>query len=221
MASADEFHNIYLSIERLSNLDKIESLYPFFYRPMYNILEDGFTLFEPEIEFAKLLSSDEWRLTTINKNYTICPSYAPTLVVPKQIDDDILISASQFRDGGRFPLLSYRHDNGAILMRSSQPLLCNNNKRSRADEKILNSVLGPYKKGYIIDMRSASYASHCKNKGGGSEPDGHYNQWKKVFKPLDKISKCDGTVLEHLSKFINGTLYDSIKFVLYEKVTFF
>ncbi|KAJ3633793.1 hypothetical protein MTP99_010718 [Tenebrio molitor] len=202
--NTEELLNIYTSIEKLSNLERPESLYPFFYRPMYNILEDGYTLFKLEIEYAKLLASEEWRISHINKNYTVCPSYSSSIIVPKSIDDDVIVASASFRDGGRFPVLSYRHDNGAILLRSSQPLLNNNNRRSRADEKILNAVLGSGKKGYIIDTRTTNYASHCKGKGGGTEPDAHYTQWKRVHKPLDKIAKCDGSLLESLSKLIDA-----------------
>lgn len=204
IATTEEFLNVYASIERLSNLDKLESLYPFFYRPMYNILEDGHTLFKLETEYAKLLASDEWRVSHVNQNYTVCPSYSASVIVPKSIEDEVIVASASFRDGGRFPVLSYRHDNGAVLLRSSQPLLNNNNKRSRADERILNAVLGAGKKGYIIDTRSPSYVNHCKGKGGGTEPDSHYNQWKRVHKPLDKIAKCDGSLMESLSKLIDG-----------------
>ncbi|CAH1133961.1 unnamed protein product [Ceutorhynchus assimilis] len=199
-----DFQNVYISIERLSNLDRAELSYPFFYRPMYNILEDGHTLFQPETEFSKLLSTDEWRVSHVNRNYSVCRSYSQTLIVPKNIDDNTLISAASFREGGRFPILSYKHENGAVLLRSSQPLLCNSNKRSRPDEKILDAVLGPYKKGYIIDTRSTNLIGHCKGKGGGTEPDGHYTQWNKICKNLDKLVKCDGSVLEHFSKLIEA-----------------
>nr|XP_023023478.1 myotubularin-related protein 9 isoform X2 [Leptinotarsa decemlineata] len=202
ITQSEDFHNVYLSIQRLSNLEKPELLYPFFYRPMYSMLEDGYTLFGPEMEFPKLIASDEWRVSQVNKNYTVCSTYSNTLVVPKGIDDESIVSAANFREGGRFPILSYRHENGTVLLRSGQPMLNNSSRRCRADEKILNSVLGPYKKGYIIDTRSPTYISNCKSKGGGTEPEGYYNQWKKVFKPLDKISKCEGSIMEHLSKMI-------------------
>ncbi|XP_063903027.1 myotubularin-related protein 9 [Zophobas morio] len=204
ISNTEEFLNVYASIEKLSNLERPESLYPFFYRPMYNILEDGHTLFKLEIEYAKLLASEEWRISHINKNYTVCPSYSSSVIVPKSIDDDVIVASASFRDGGRFPVLSYRHDNGAILLRSSQPLLNNNNRRSRADEKMLNAILGSGKKGYIIDTRSTNYVSHCKGKGGGTEPDAHYTQWKRVHKPLDKIAKCDGSLLDGLSKLVDA-----------------
>lgn len=32
--------------------------------------------------------------------------------MPKGIDDDALLIASRFREGGRFPVLSYRHESG-------------------------------------------------------------------------------------------------------------
>lgn len=202
-----ELINVYTSIEKLSNPERPDRLYPFFYRPMYNILEDGHTLFKPETEFAKLLASDEWRISNINKDYSVCPTYAASLVVPKSIDDETIIAAASFRDGGRFPLLSYRHDNGAILMRSSQPLLNNNNRRSRCDEKILNVILNPDSKGYIVDTRSTNYTSQCKAKGGGTEPDGHYTNWKRLHKGLDKIANCSGALLDSLSKLIEGKFH--------------
>lgn len=199
-----ELFNVYTSIERLSNLDKPERLYPFFYRPMYNILEDGYTLFKPEIEFAKLLASDEWRISTVNKDYSICPTYSATLIVPKVIEDDVLIASANFREGGRFPLLSYRHENGALLMRSSQPLLSSNNRRCRSDEKILKEIVGMNQRGYIVDTRSASMASQCKAKGGGTEPEAHYTRWRRIHKGLDKVASCNGHLLESLAKLIEG-----------------
>lgn len=206
IGNTEELYNVYLSLERLSNLENPSLLYPFFYRPMYTILEDGYTLFKPEIEFAKLLASEEWRISNVNKDYSICPSYGAALVVPKSIDDDTIIASASFREGGRFPILSYRHDNGAVLLRSSQPLLNNSNRRSRSDEKILNSILGPNTKGYIIDTRSTSHANQCKAKGGGTEPDGNYTQWRRIHKGLDKISSCNGAVLESFTKLVDGML---------------
>lgn len=203
--STEEFLNVYASIERLSNLDNAFSLYPFFYRPMYNILEDGHTLFKPEFEFAKLIASDEWRISYVNKNYNVCSTYSSTLIVPKTIDDETLISAASFREGGRFPALSYRHDNGAILLRSSQPLLNNSNRRCKADEKLLNSVLGTgNRKGYIVDTRSTGLVNQCKGRGGGTEPDGNYNQWRRIHKVLDKVANCNGALLDCMQKLMEA-----------------
>lgn len=214
IASTEEFLNIYSSIERLSNIDNITLLYPFFYSPIFNILEDGYTLFKPEIEYAKLIASDEWRISNVNNHYAVCPTYSSVLVVPKCIEDDVIVASATFREGGRFPLLSYRHENGAILLRSSQPLLHNNSRRCRSDEKILNSVLGPNKKGYIIDTRSTNYASHSKTKGGGTEPESIYNQWRRVHKNLDKIANGNGALLESFTKLMDGIKFTVLQFLV-------
>lgn len=95
----EEFQNVFTSLENLSNLRDLTYFYPFFYRPMYNILEDGYTLFKPEVEFAKLLSGDDWRLSNVNKDYSVCPTYGPVLVVPKCLDDDVIVTSAAFREG--------------------------------------------------------------------------------------------------------------------------
>ena len=80
---------------------------------MYTVLEDGWTAFRPETEFSKLvMQQDDWRISYVNKDYSVCPSYPSAVVVPKMVDDDVLVSAAAFRLGGRFPVLSYRHDGG-------------------------------------------------------------------------------------------------------------
>lgn len=149
----------------------------------------------PEIEFAKLLSSDEWRISTVNKDYSVCPSYCATLIVPKSITDEEIKQSSLFRDGGRFPIISYRHENGAIMLRSSQPLSGPGVKRCRADETLINSVLGRSKKGLIVDTWG-------KNKSN-LETDQHYSQWKKVTRPLGNISSVSN-LLDSFTKLIEG-----------------
>ena len=47
-------------------------------------------------------------------------------------------------------------------MRSSQPLLGPNSRRCREDERLLNAVLGPGKRGYIIDTRTMTLAQQAK-----------------------------------------------------------
>lgn len=114
-----EFLNIANSIEQLSRLQGCQYYYPFFYRPMYSILEDGYTMFRAELEYSKLLASDEWRFSVVNKDYSVCSSYAAKILVPKSISDEEIIQSAAWRDGGRFPMLSYRHDNGVSCVHNS------------------------------------------------------------------------------------------------------
>lgn len=54
-------------------------------------------------------------MSRVNQNYTICPSYPRAVVVSKCVDDETLAAAASFRQGGRFPVLSYRHNNGVSV----------------------------------------------------------------------------------------------------------
>ncbi|ESO86027.1 hypothetical protein LOTGIDRAFT_129928 [Lottia gigantea] len=176
------------SIEQLSNLADLGMKYPFSYRPMFEILEDGWQAFPPEIEFNRQKEcGEEWRLSYVNKDYKLCPSYPSVVIVPKQIEDELLQRVAKFRHHGRFPVLSYFHkDNKSVLMRSSQPLTGQNGNRCKEDEKLVNSVLSQGRRGYIIDTRAQSVAKMAQAKGGGYEPEANYSRWRRIHQPIER-----------------------------------
>jgi len=94
--------------------------------------------------------------------FQVCSSYPAAVVVPKVIPDEIIIKAATFRQNNRFPVLCYLHKNGSVLLRSGQPLVGPSGKRCKEDEKLINSVLGPGKRGYIIDTRNQTLAQTAK-----------------------------------------------------------
>ncbi|KAK6644545.1 hypothetical protein RUM43_000812 [Polyplax serrata] len=198
----DDFTNVAVSLDRLINIDDISKLYPFFYRPIWNLVEDGWTAFRPESEFTKLINTypDEWRFSYVNQDFKVCPSYPKVLIVPKSVDDETIIASSYFREGGRFPVLSYRHETGSVLMRSSQPLPGPNNKRSKEDERLLNSLLKPGIRGYIIDTRTPHAAQNAKSKGGGFEHEMFYPQWRRIHRAIDRYQ----TFLDGLTKLVEA-----------------
>ncbi|NWI34621.1 MTMR9 protein, partial [Sula dactylatra] len=186
----EECLNIASSIEALSTLDSVTLMYPFFYRPMFEIVEDGWRSFLPDQEFELLSSvTDEWRLSCINKEFSVCPSYPPVVIVPKSVDDEALRKVAMFRHGSRFPVLSYYHKkNGMVMMRSSQPLTGTNGRRCKEDEKLINATLRPGKRGYIIDTRSLNVAQQARAKGGGFEQEAHYPQWRRIHKCIERFN---------------------------------
>uniref|UniRef100_A0A4W3JDJ7 Myotubularin-related protein 9 n=1 Tax=Callorhinchus milii TaxID=7868 RepID=A0A4W3JDJ7_CALMI len=186
----EECLNIASSIEALSTLDSTTLMYPFFYRPMFEVLEDGWHSFLPEHEFTLLSElTDEWRLSYVNKDFTICPSYPPIFTVPKSIDDETLKKVATFRQGGRFPVLSYYHKkNGMVMMRSGQPLTGTIGRRCKEDEKLINATLRAGKRGYIIDTRSVNVAQQARAKGGGFEQEPHYPQWRRIHKSIERYN---------------------------------
>lgn len=85
-------------------------------------------------------------------------------------------------------------------MRSSQPLTGPNGRRCKEDERLLNSLLGPGKRGYIVDTRTASSAQNARAKGGGFETEVAYPQWRRIHRPLEKVSN----LLDGFTKLMEG-----------------
>ncbi len=71
------------------------------------------------LSFVVFSQTDEWRLSEVNKDFSVCPSYPSLLTVPKDIDDESLCKAASFRHGGRFPVLSYYHKKNGMVRRSA------------------------------------------------------------------------------------------------------
>ncbi|TKS76058.1 Myotubularin-related protein 9 [Collichthys lucidus] len=194
----EECLNIASSIEALSTLDLVSLMYPFFYRPMFEVIEDGWNSFLPEAAFKDLESmTDEWRLSEVNKDFSVCPSYPPLVAVPKDVDDDTLRKVATFRHSGRFPVLSYYHKkNGMVMMRASQPLTGTNGRRCKEDEKLINATLRPGKRGYIIDTRTINVAQQAKARGGGFESEANYPQWRRIHKALERSNVLQESLIK-------------------------
>ncbi|XP_029972206.1 myotubularin-related protein 9 isoform X2 [Salarias fasciatus] len=180
--------NIARSIETLSCLDCVCEMYPFFYRPAFLSLQDQWGLSSPEKHYSQMKALQAgWRLSSVNRDYSVCPSYPPAVIVPNGVDDDTLKKAAKFRQGGRFPVLCYYHKkNGMVIMRSSQPLPGANRKRCREDELLLQAVMGDSDKGYVIDTRSSQQAQQARMTGGGFESKSSYSCWKRLHRQMER-----------------------------------
>ncbi|XP_067389900.1 myotubularin-related protein 9-like isoform X2 [Emydura macquarii macquarii] len=184
----EECLNITSSIEALSSVDSVMMMYPFFYRPQSMKLKDGWQLYPLQDYYQQIASETAaWRLSRVNADFTICPSYPPAVIVPAAVDDNTLKKAARFHQGGRFPVLSYYHrKNGTVMLRSSQPLIGPNRKRCPEDERLLSAALDGGKRGFIIDTRSAQAAKQARMMGGGTEPKATYPCWKRLHRPLER-----------------------------------
>ncbi|XP_036398661.1 myotubularin-related protein 9 [Megalops cyprinoides] len=184
----EECLNIASSIEALSSLETVTEMYPFFYRPSFLSLQGQWGLSPAEQDFAQIKAlSDRWRLSEVNRDYFVCPSYPPAVIVPRSIDDETLAKSAKFRQGGRFPVLCYYHrENGKVIMRSSQPLPGANRKRCKEDELLLQAVIDGSELGYIIDTRSAQLAQQARMTGGGFESKSNYTSWKRLHRNLER-----------------------------------
>ncbi|XP_052199735.1 phosphatidylinositol-3-phosphatase myotubularin-1-like isoform X2 [Diospyros lotus] len=142
------------------------------------------------------LSNEWWRISSMNSNYTMCPTYPFALLVPKCISDEEVLQASMFRARCRLPVISWCHpETGAVLARSSQPLVgLMMNMRSNADEKLVAALRAqladakqPQRKLYIADARPRKNALANSAMGGGSESSSNYFHSEIVFFGIDNI----------------------------------
>lgn len=79
-----------------------------------------------------------WRVFDNSANWKLCDSYPPFIVVPSQLKSIALHAVAEHRSRGRLPVVTYRHKaNGAVLVRSSQPLVGITKKTSSEDGFIM------------------------------------------------------------------------------------
>ncbi|KAM5307808.1 phosphatidylinositol-3,5-bisphosphate 3-phosphatase MTMR4 isoform 1-T1 [Glossophaga mutica] len=82
-----------------------------------------------------------WRVSHINNNYKLCPSYPQKLLVPVWITDKELENVASFRSWKRIPVVVYRHlRNGAAIARCSQPEISWWGWRNADDEYLVTSI---------------------------------------------------------------------------------
>ncbi|XP_036149001.1 myotubularin-related protein 3 isoform X4 [Monomorium pharaonis] len=97
--------------------------------------------FNSEVERLKFNLHGTWRISQINKDYRMCPSYPPELLVPACISDETLEFVAKFRSSRRIPAIVWRHvNNGAVIARSSQPEVGWLGWRSSEDEDLLKAL---------------------------------------------------------------------------------
>ncbi|XP_073442477.1 myotubularin-related protein 9 isoform X2 [Dendrobates tinctorius] len=153
------------------------------------VIQLEITGMDESLNVASSIETEDWRLSEVNQDFSVCPSYPSVVIVPKSIDDESLHKVAAFRQGGRFPVLSYYHrKNGMVMMRSSQPLTSTNGRRCKEDEKLINATLRPGKRGYIIDTRSLNVAQQARARGGGFEPEAYYPQWRRIHKTIERFN---------------------------------
>ena len=124
-----------------------------------------------------------WRVSHLNLHYKLCETYPSVLVVPNTISDDNLTSIAAYRSKGRLPCLTYRHVNGASLLRSAQPMTGVRQKRSRDDEQYLSEAGITV----VFDARGKAAALGNTMMGKGTENMSNYPGIELLFCDVDNI----------------------------------
>lgn len=136
---------------------------------------------------------DHLRCIDQSPKYTLCDTYPRHLIVPADISDVRLKAAATFRSHQRLPVVSWIHrDNGATIVRSSQPLVGLKSARSGEDELLVQLLCcSSNKKAFgryvIMDARSQLAAVGNKAMGKGTEISSNYRGAKLMFMNVENI----------------------------------
>jgi len=179
----DKYSALLQSLEQLAQVKEPTASYPYFYSPGFRALEDGWCLFRPEEELAKLLkgADTDWRTTKLNSDFGLSLSSGRLLLVPSSLSDSQLEGAAKYRVGGRLPTLVARHK-GVPLVRASGPLVPG--RRSNDDEKAVAAVLGGRKRGFILDVQAVKQGERRQG-----DMEAGYPRWKKVVVRLPGLQE--------------------------------
>lgn len=204
----------YDTLMRLTCIHDIRQLYAYFYKPLSVEKNfNGWTFYDTVAEFTRqgaLGNGANWRITNINSDYQLSPTYPAVFLVPSAVSDSVLNYAAKFRSKARIPALSYYHMlNGCTITRCSQPMVGLKQARSAQDEKIAAEILTsnqskvhlnnnsefPQKlpgitikqDNLIVDARPTANAMAQTALGAGSENMENYKGARKVYLGIDNI----------------------------------
>ncbi|KAM9049272.1 phosphatidylinositol-3,5-bisphosphate 3-phosphatase MTMR6 isoform 4-T4 [Megaptera novaeangliae] len=202
-------HDIYNSLLQLSKQAKYEDLYAFSYNPKQNDSERlrGWQLVDLAEEYKRMgLPNSNWQLSDANRDYKICETYPRELYVPRIASKPIIVGSSKFRSKGRFPVLSYYHQNKeAAICRCSQPL-SGFSARCLEDEHLLQAIskANPANRYmYVMDTRPRLNAMANRAAGKGYENEDNYSNIRFQFVGIENIHVMRSSLQKLLE--VNGT----------------
>ena len=164
-----------------------------------SLVHHGWNLYSTRREFSRqeVLQTDNFRIWC--DNYQLVDTYPKEFVLPQGIPADQIIEAAKFRSRNRLPALTFRNRrNGAVLCRSSQPMVGILAHRSLPDKLLLNlyrvrgNIHDPAEIDnpsdfYIMDCRKSIAATANSALGKGVEDEKHYDRTKVIFLEIENI----------------------------------
>nr|XP_048720730.1 myotubularin-related protein 8 isoform X4 [Caretta caretta] len=186
-------HEVYTSLLKLSQPVKPEELYAFSYNPKMpkDNREIGWKLIDLKVDYQRMgIPNDFWEITDANKDYEVCNTYPPEIVVPKATNKATVFGSSKFRSRGRIPVLSYLYkENNAAICRCSQPL-SGFSARCVEDEQMLQAIRqanpgSPFM--YVVDTRPKLNAMANRAAGKGYENEDNYDNIRFKFIGIENI----------------------------------
>lgn len=76
-------------------------------KAIYADFTSMYHIYDPLKEFARFgIPDSDWRITAVNLNYEVSPTYPAFCAVPLNVDDMMLLQASKFRSKSRFDIFT-------------------------------------------------------------------------------------------------------------------
>ena len=186
-----------------------EQLYAFYDQPSSSNNLDGWEVYEPHREYARMGVFDSetskartsaWRSTAVNASYEYCSTYPSNLVVPAKISDATLNYGKSYRSKCRIPGLVYLHwNNLGTITRASQPMVGLKNARSIQDEKLIEAIFNSHSLHHTntTNLSDASYISHS-HQVYGATPTNLIIDARPTTNAMANVAKGAGTEnMEH------------------------
>eukprot|EP01101_Sappina_pedata_P007986 TRINITY_DN4331_c0_g2_i1.p1 TRINITY_DN4331_c0_g2~~TRINITY_DN4331_c0_g2_i1.p1 ORF type:complete len:502 (-),score=86.43 TRINITY_DN4331_c0_g2_i1:34-1539(-) len=166
------------------------NLFAFSHEGAYPV--NGWSVYNIRKEFQRLgIPSAEWRISTINEKYDLCPTYPNLLCVPSSASDELITTAAQFRSKCRLPSLTWIHPkNKASLTRCSQPMVGVARNKSPDDVLLLKKILEATPSAstlHIVDARPRAAAVANQARGAGYEDVASYDNCVILFLGIANI----------------------------------
>lgn len=198
---------------------------------LYNTENDfnGWNIYDPIKEYQRQGITEKndlnLRYCYANKCFQLCATYPRVLIEHKEMTDDELKEASNYRTKNRLPVMSYyykgnrdKDPNGLskgvpCIWRSSQNkggLIGTN--RSNTDEKLLDCIMSLCAKLYIFDARPYINALANRLNGGGFENMKHYNNVVLTFCEIDNIHAARNSLNKVFQLCLSSKIMDNQKF---------
>ncbi|KAK5900146.1 hypothetical protein CesoFtcFv8_009549 [Champsocephalus esox] len=185
--------DVHTSLVRLSRPEKYSELYCLSFNPNVNKEErqESWSFMDLTADYKRMgLPNNLWVSTAANSEYRVCETYPSELYVPKSATPPIIVGSARFRSRGRFPALSYFHqDTLAAVCRCSQPL-SGFSGRCQEDEAMLQALMRANPGSdyiYVVDTRPKLNAMANRAAGKGYENEDHYTNIKLHFIGIENI----------------------------------
>ena len=186
---------------------------------------DGWKVYDPIKEFCRQGITEDNNLglkyTYCNINFELCSTYPQFMVEPKEVTDEELKEASNYRSKNRLPIITYYYsgnfdnENKYIpsIWRSAQNKSgLMNSKRNSSDEKLINSIVKLSKKLIIYDCRPKLNAMANRLNGGGFEKVDNYDNVDLYFCEIDNIHKARSALNGLYNLTLSEKINDNYKF---------